>query len=78
MKNQKVFLLSVARPSMARAIRQHCLQCSGDQTAEVRDCVVTRCPLYPYRFGCKPKAAFNRLSRRYDPVFIDERKIDHD
>lgn len=78
MKNQKVFLLSVARPSMARAIRQHCLQCSGDQTAEVRDCVVTRCPLYPYRFGCKPKAAFNRLSRRYAPIFIEERKFNHD
>lgn len=78
MKNQKIFLLSVARPSMVRAIRQHCLQCSGGQTAEVRDCVVTRYPLYPYRFGCKPKAAFNRLSRRYDPIFIDERKIDHD
>lgn len=47
-KKQTVVILDVKTPSMARAIRAKCLNCSGYQRAEVRDCVLTDCPLFPY------------------------------
>jgi hypothetical protein len=40
--------------SKAQAIRQHCLECSGDSAKEVTLCLITDCALYPYRFGCGP------------------------
>ena len=40
-----------------RAIRQHCLECSGGIASEVRECVIPTCPLYPYRTGHNPKRA---------------------
>lgn len=42
--------------SPLRAIRKYCLQCSGDNAAEVRRCAVgAKCPLYGFRMGHKPK-----------------------
>jgi len=38
-----------------KAIRAKCLDCSCDQIKEVRDCHITRCALYPYRMGRRPK-----------------------
>ena len=41
-----------------KAIRKHCLQCSGGSYEEVRQCAVgERCYLFPYRFGKRPKQA---------------------
>jgi hypothetical protein len=37
-----------------RAIRANCLECSGDNQAEVRLCVIPTCPLFPYRMGHNP------------------------
>lgn len=31
--------------SMAKAVRDYCLQCGGGQPVEVRDCQITDCPL---------------------------------
>lgn len=64
-KEQTVVILDVKTPSMARAIRAKCLNCSGYQWSEVRDCVLTDCPLFPYRFGKGPKAAINSLEKSY-------------
>ena len=36
------------------AIREHCLYCSNGSAHEVRECTVTRCPLYDWRFGKNP------------------------
>ena len=36
-----------------RAIRMKCMDCAGEQYAEVENCPITKCPLYPYRFGSK-------------------------
>ena len=36
---------------MSVAIRTKCLDCSGWQMAEVRECVVVACPLWPFRMG---------------------------
>ena len=40
--------------SMAKAIRAHCVECSGGLTAEVRECVIVDCALYPFRMGKRP------------------------
>ena len=38
-----------------RAIRVKCLDCSGGQIKEVRECQCPACTLYPYRMGKRPK-----------------------
>lgn len=38
-----------------KAIRVHCIECSGGQNKEVKECPITKCPLYPYRMGKRPK-----------------------
>lgn len=38
-----------------KAIRKHCVECSGFSFNEVKLCPVYKCPLYPYRFGHRPK-----------------------
>jgi len=35
----------------APAIRQKCLECQGGNSAEVRRCCITDCPLWPWRMG---------------------------
>lgn len=37
-----------------RAIRAKCIDCSGDNVAEVRACALADCPLHPYRMGRNP------------------------
>lgn len=39
-----------------KAIRAKCLDCCGNQEAEVRKCVSVTCPLWPMRMGSLPKA----------------------
>ena len=38
-----------------KAIRAKCIDCCGT-SHEVKLCAVEKCPLYPYRFGKRPKA----------------------
>lgn len=37
-----------------KAIRKHCMDCSCNERAEVRNCVIPNCPLYPFRMGKRP------------------------
>lgn len=37
-----------------KAIRKNCLECSNFQPSEVKECIITDCPLYPYRLGKNP------------------------
>lgn len=37
-----------------KAIRAYCLGCGEGTAHDVRNCVITRCPLYPYRLGKNP------------------------
>ena len=37
-----------------KAIRRKCLDCSNFQPSEVRECEITDCPLFNYRFGTNP------------------------
>ena len=38
-----------------KAIRAKCLDCTNNQYTEVKDCQMTKCSLYPYRLGKRPK-----------------------
>lgn len=38
-----------------KAIRLKCLDCCCDSAKEVKMCDTITCPLYPYRFGRRPK-----------------------
>ena len=48
------------KADILRAIRQKCLDCSCYQPNEVRLCPVTRCELWPYRFGRDPEPSKTR------------------
>lgn len=51
----------------AKAIRLHCLDCSGWQTSEVSRCTCHDCALYPFRFGNE-----KGLERIYEDSEIEE------
>ena len=51
-----------------KSIRAKCLDCSGYQPKEIRNCPMTDCFLYPYRMGKNP----NRKGLR--PVCIPIRQ----
>ncbi len=38
-----------------KAIRAKCLDCSGFQPSEVRNCEIPECPLFSYRMGRNPR-----------------------
>jgi hypothetical protein len=40
--------------SPIKAIRKHCLECSSGSKGEVKNCIITDCPLYPFRLGKNP------------------------
>ena len=42
------------RLTPVKAIRAKCMDCCCGQRAEVRQCAVPACPLYPYRLGKRP------------------------
>jgi hypothetical protein len=41
-------------PSPLKVIRAKCIDCCSGQVGEVRKCVATTCPLWPYRMGENP------------------------
>jgi hypothetical protein len=45
----------MARLTPVKAIRAKCLDCSGGQQKEVRECPIPDCSLWPYRMGKRPK-----------------------
>ena len=45
-------LLALGHPtSPIKAIRAHCVDCSGGSSSEARKCTVIDCPLWPLRMG---------------------------
>jgi hypothetical protein len=48
------------KAAILQAIRQKCLDCSCHQPSEVRDCRITTCDLWPFRFGRDPEPSANR------------------
>jgi hypothetical protein len=43
-------------PKPLRAIRLKCLDCTCNQEAQIRECTIRLCALWPYRMGRYPKA----------------------
>ena len=37
-----------------KAIKKHCLECSGYEKKQVRECVIKDCVLFPFRQGSNP------------------------
>lgn len=52
-----------------KAIRAKCLDCSGFQPSEVRNCEITECQLFPYRMGKNP----NRVGRGNSKACFSEK-----
>ena len=48
----------VAAPIL-EVIRAKCMDCVGEQEAEVRKCVSVLCPNWPYRMGANPMRTVN-------------------
>ena len=46
-----------------KAIKKHCLECSGYEKKQVRECVVKDCVLYEYRQGKNPNRKGSTLSK---------------
>lgn len=46
-----------------KAIKKHCLECSGFEKKQVRDCVIQNCVLYIYRQGTNPNRKGSTLSK---------------
>lgn len=48
-KERKMVKKSIKLDDVLRAIRSKCMDCSGNNRAEVDNCVMHKCELYPYR-----------------------------
>ncbi len=47
--------LGIPKYTPIKAMRKKCLECNGGSVKDIRFCDVKKCPLYPYRFGKRPK-----------------------
>lgn len=45
----------MAKLTPIKAIRKKCLDCCCGSFTEVKLCTISKCPLYPYRMGHRPK-----------------------
>ena len=57
-----------------KAIRAYCMECSCGQTSEVSACPVTKCPLYPFRFGKNPYRQRREMTEEEKQVLADRLK----
>jgi len=48
------------KAAILTAIRTKCLDCSGGQRSEVRECPVRGCALWPFRYGRDPERSPDR------------------
>ena len=51
------------RLTRAKAIRAKCLDCCYGQSAEVRCCPASNCPLFPYRMGREDTEAYTDIPK---------------
>lgn len=51
--------VGIAAAPILEVIRAKCLDCVGEQEAEVRKCVLFACPNWPYRMGANPLRTVN-------------------
>jgi len=58
--------------SPVKAIKKHCLDCSGGSKKEMRECIIQDCPLYPFRIGKNP----NRKGIKNNVSTVEKKQID--
>ena len=66
------------KTAILQAIRCKCLDCCVYQPLEVRECTVSTCGLWPFRFGVDPKPSSTRgfaKSRVYTEDFREDEPI---
>lgn len=49
-----------------KAIARYCFECAGDSRANHALCVLTDCPLWPFRLGVGPKAHNARVAGAWE------------
>ena len=59
--------------SPIKAIRAYCLGCCNGNSNAVRDCVISECELYPFRFGKNPYRHNSRTYSEEEKAAIGER-----
>ena len=59
------------RLSASKAIRKKCLDCTCQQSVEVRECTITKCPLWNWRMGYEIDNKGNKIVKR---VVSEEQK----
>ena len=47
-----------------KAIKKHCLECSGFEKKQVRECIIQNCVLYIYWQGTNPNRKGSTLSKK--------------
>ena len=58
---------SARRKSPLKAIRKKCMECSAGSAREVSLCPVHDCPLWEWRFGCRPETAKKKGKLKLTP-----------
>tara|TARA_R100001369_G_scaffold46737_3_gene73115 strand:- start:15360 stop:15602 length:243 start_codon:yes stop_codon:yes gene_type:complete len=53
MKNEAIKHGHVSTPVL-KAIKKNCIECSGGSFAEVKECTVYKCHMWPFRLGKNP------------------------
>ena len=46
----------ISKTKLLKAIHKNCVECCAGDRAEVRNCSMKECPLYPYRMGIQTEA----------------------
>ena len=57
-----------------RAIKIHCIDCQGWQRTAVKDCPVTDCTLWAYRFGKRPSKELTDIVENTEDRFAECKK----
>lgn len=57
--------------SPIKAIREHCIECCGGSSNEVKLCTAVQCPLYAFRFGKNPYRKSREMSEQEKEVLRD-------
>lgn len=55
-----------------RAVKDVCMGCAGDDARMVRTCIITNCPLWPYRTGRNPHSAKRGVATSPNTLFRRE------
>ena len=63
------------KTAILQAIRHKCLDCCVYQPLEVRECTVSTCGLWPFRFGADPNPSSTRGFAR-SRVYTDDSRHD--